>query len=323
MKIVKAEKEFIFDENPSAPSCHASTVLPLDGGKTVLSAWFAGAKEGEDDVGIWFSKRTDGKWSSPVLLTKEKGVPHWNPVLFQREDSSIILYYKFGKHIPYWQTRYIISKDNGETWSEAHDVIKDDTTGGRGPVKNKCIRISNGDVLAPASTEQSGRWRCFIDISHDDGLTFEKQKYIVRPRTAKGLVQMIQPTLWESENGHIHALMRTNKGRIYRSDSADYGKTWTKAYATELPNNNSGIDAVKTDKGTFLLYNPVEENWGARSPVTLAFSADNGKSWTNLKDLDCEGEEFSYPAITAVGNTLYLTYTYLREKIRFWRIEVE
>lgn len=322
MQIKEQIREFVFTKNDDAPSCHASTLLPLDGGKKVLAAWFAGEAEGKDNVGIWFSVRENEKWSAPVKISTEDNIPHWNPVLFEMPDGAVILYYKVGKRIPYWQTKYMLTFDGGRTWSEPEFVAEDDNSGGRGPVKNKCIRISNGDVLAPASTEQRGQWRCFIDISHDGGITFNKQKHIVRPHTPSGVVQMIQPTLWESEPGHIHALMRTNKGKIYRSDSSDYGKTWRRAYPTNLPNNNSGIDAVKTDRGIFLLYNPVSENWGARSPITLAFSADNGETWENLIDLDCEGEEFSYPAITAVGNSLYLTYTYLRENIAFRKIDI-
>ena len=55
---------------------------------------------------------------------------------------------------------------------------------------------------------------------------------------------MIQPTLWESKDGSVHMLTRTKLGKIYRSDSLDGGKTWCRAYATNLPNNNSGIDPV-------------------------------------------------------------------------------
>lgn len=54
--IKSAKKEFIFQKNEKAPSCHASTVLPLNDG-TVLAAWFGGAHEGDNSVEIWVSKR--------------------------------------------------------------------------------------------------------------------------------------------------------------------------------------------------------------------------------------------------------------------------
>ena len=67
---------------------------------------------------------------------------------------------------------------------------------------------------------------------------------------------------------------------IYRSDSKDGGNTWTEAYATELPNNNSGIDMIRSEDGKlFLVYNPVGVNWGDRTPISLAVSKDDGKTW--------------------------------------------
>src|SRR3546814_13002149 len=56
---------------------------------------------------------------------------------------------------------------------------------------------------------------------------------------------VIQPALWESAPGKVHMLLRSSAGVICRSDSEDYGKTWSPVYKTDLPNPNSGIDATK------------------------------------------------------------------------------
>lgn len=316
-------KEFIFDFNTQAPSCHASTLLPLPNGD-IIAAWFAGTKEGCSDVGIWYSLKSKGLWSAPTQIEDEPDIAHWNPVLHLKKDGTIRLYFKVGETIAYWYTKYCDSLDLGKSFQKTQPLVDNDKSGGRGPVKNKCIRLSDGSLLAPASTEQGGQWRAFIDVSQDDGDSFTKMPYIVRPRTRSlGLVHMIQPTLWEAPNGHIHALMRSNKGNIYRSDSLDYGKTWCKAYKTELPNNNSGIDCVKTDDGlVWLLFNPISENWGDRSPLRLSVSYDNGQSFNTVTDLETKPDsEFAYPAITASGNKLFMTYTYQREKIAFAELE--
>ncbi|MCL2512395.1 MAG: exo-alpha-sialidase [Oscillospiraceae bacterium] len=314
-------KEFIFAPGTIAESCHASTVLPLDDG-SVLAAWFAGEHEKADDVRIWVSKRRDGEWSYPVAVPSDKNVAHWNPVLDLRNDGTVCLYYKKGKTTPSWRTWFVLSKDNGVTWAQPQILVPGDKIDGRGPVKNKCIRLSNGALLAPASTEQRFQWRAFIDISYDDGATWQKQKNITRPRITDGIVGMIQPTLWESPPGSVHALIRSSGSRIYRSDSSDYGLTWGRAYATALPNNNSGIDCVKDDGGrVWLLYNPVEKNWGGRSPLTLAVTKDNGETWENVLDLETrEGGEFSYPAITYMDGRLHMTYTYDRKQVAYWEI---
>ena len=321
--ILSAKKEYIFSKNDRAPSCHASTVLPLDDG-SVLAAWFGGKREGDKSVEIWISKRDiSGNWSVPVSVSAGDSIPHWNPVLYQQNNGRIILYYKYGEIIPEWITKYITSDDGGSTWSKPEILVPGDTSGGRGPVKNKCLKLKNGTLLAPASTEKNKKWIPFIDVSYDDGLTWQFNGLMERPKYRGAYVGLIQPTLWESAKG-VHCFMRSNKGAIYRSDSFDNGITWSKPSRTRLPNNNSGIDCVKDDsERLWLIYNPVDVNWGVRHPLSLAVSTDNGKHFTEVIIPEPGNGEFSYPAITCKNNTLYITYTYKRKQIVFWKIELE
>ena len=131
---------------------------------------------------------------------------------------------------------------------------------------------------------------------------------------------MIQPTLWESESGAIHALMRTQNGYIYRSDSNDGGKTWCEAYKTENYNNNSGIDCTKIANGTIaLICNPVQRG---RTPLSLLLSRDGGATFTKALDLETEIGEYSYPATVTKDNKLFITYTNNRKVISYVEIEL-
>ena len=56
---------------------------------------------------------------------------------------------------------------------------------------------------------------------------------------------------------------------------------------TTILNNESKIDVISWDKDTILMaYNdtPVAD-WHERSPLTLAYSKDEGKTWKNLIEL--------------------------------------
>ena len=139
---------------------------------------------------------------------------------------------------------------------------------------------------------------------------------------------IIQPTLWEDEKG-VHMLCRSTSSRIYRSDSSDGGKSWSLAYDTGLPNNNSGIDLVQMGDGTLVLaYNP-RDNYpgfykGARTPLSIAASTDGGDTFTRVYDLETEAGSFAYPSIIADGDgTLYVVYTWNRERIRFASFRLE
>lgn len=308
-------RAFIFEDDREFKSCHASTVLPLKGGD-LLAAWFGGTEEGAGDVAIWCSRKKDGDWTKPVNLTGEQDLPHFNPVLSYNSTGQIMLVYKTGWKIRDWISMVIISEDYGYTWSEAVELVPGDSTGGRGPVKNKSIFASNGDLLAPASIETKTEWDAFVDISSDGGKTWRKSAQVPLDRskvTGKGI---IQPTLWESSPNQLHMLLRTTEGLIYRSDSADQGKSWSEAYPISLPNNNSGIDLAQMPGGDLLLvYNPIAESWGLRTPLVLDVSKDNGATWSRLHTLEETEGEYSYPAIVSDGSEVHITYTWKRERI--------
>lgn len=312
-------KGFIFGEDRPFAQCHASTILRTKDGK-FLVAWFGGTHEKHDDVGIWLSKGEPDNWSAPVEVAKIREDAHWNPVLFQDPSGTITLFFKVGKTIDFWETWYQVSNDQGETWSEAKELVAGDK-GGRGPVRNKPIVLSNGTWLAPASNELNKVWNAFVDISEDNGKTWTENEFVKLERDSAFGEGVIQPALWESAPGKVHMLLRSSAGVICRSDSEDYGKTWSPVYKTDLPNPNSGIDVTKLEDNTLvLIFNPDDENWGSRSPISLAVSKDNGKTWESAMELDkgAKEDEFSYPSVISFGDTVAVTYTWKRQRIAFW-----
>jgi predicted neuraminidase len=83
---------------------------------------------------------------------------------------------------------------------------------------------------------------------------------------------------------------------------------------TELPNPNSGIDAVTLKDGRHLLvYNHTAKG---RTPLNLAISPD-GTKWEAALVLESEPGEYSYPAIIQTRDGLvHITYTWKRQRVR-------
>lgn len=344
-KVVLRHKGFVLaPEHGLFESCHASTLVRLADG-TFLVAWFGGHREGEGDVAIWLT-RGDGKiWQAPRRLMAEDGLAHWNPVLFVDGDK-VHLFYKVGPTVHDWTTRWTTSPDGGVTWSAPRALVPGDMSP-RGPVKNKLIRLSSGDWLAPASVETTELWDAFADISTDGGNSWTRRDVPFdhrRPTAGRnsdvwsGLAAealwetdpdtvfkwdgVIQPTAWEDATG-VHMLMRSTRGSVYRTNSRDLGRTWSEAAPTVLPNNNSGIDLVRTTGGLLaLVYNPVAGNWGLRYPISLALSGDGGASWTDTIDLETEEGEFSYPAVIEADGLIHVTYTWNRKAIVHAAVEI-
>lgn len=317
------ERGQLFEKKKHFKSSHASTVVKMNDGR-LMSAYFAGDSEGADNVRIWFSVYENGVWSTPSQVPSVDTVAHWNPVLVNF-GTHLRLYYKVGEEIPYWVTKYTETSDGGKTWTAPKELVEGDTSGGRGPVRNKSIILSDGTIIAGSSTEQ-GQWRAFFDLSADGGKTWQRTDFI----TAKGVngkpIGMIQPTIWQDSDGAVHAMFRTDCGRIYRSDSTDLGRTWCEAYSTGLMNNYSGIDCVRTDDGRlWLVHTPV--GMRVRNRLILSVSEDNGETWKDVMTLEESklnlAAEYSYPAIIAEGNRLYITYTHSRKTINYAFIEYE
>ena len=309
---------------------HASTLLPLtDGG--YLAAWFEGTKEGAGDVVIKGSRRRNGRWEPVRVLAKvNDDAPHWNPVLWRADDGRIVLFFKVGRNCSDWRTYVRESRDEGENWMPPRELIAGEVHGGRGPVRNKCLRLVNGRWLAPASRE-IGRWRAFVDISDDDGRTWRASPEFPVPANAPANFGVIQPTLWADASG-VHAFLRANDGWIWQTDSTDGGETWRELYRSPLENINSGIDCVRASDGRlYLVLNGADPSgekgtWGSRSHLELRSSDDGGKTWQTccvlandaLRQPDGRATEFSYPAIREPRpGVLAITFTWNRRQIRF------
>lgn len=321
------------DDRPFA-QCHASTLAQLPGGRFV-AAWFGGTHEKNPDTAIWSSDLAGDCWSAPRRIMKVTDTAHWNPVLFAAPAAggraALHLWFKTGATIDAWRTWHAVSRDEGATWSEA-EPVRPEMRLPLGPVKNKPILLSDGSWLAGLSDEVAGpepetwNWLAYTARSTDEGTTWRELApvpYTSAPIKGGGS-GLIQPTLWESGPGRVHMLLRSTCGFVCRSDSADYGRTWSEAKATAMPNNNSGLDVARLADGTLVLAcNPVSKNWGARTPLTLFLSRDNGVTWPGRLDLETAPGEYSYPSIIPASGGVAVSYTWKRERIAFWQGAVE
>jgi len=305
--------EFIYDSAPF-PSCHASTIEENTNGQLV-AAWFGGTDEKDPDVGIWVSNKEGLKWSAPVEVAngiqflKLDGTPvrHpcWNPVLFQPKSGPLMLFYKVGPTPDSWWGMLTTSTDGGATWSEPRRLPEQID----GPVKNKPIQLPSGGILCGSSTEHDG-WRVHFELTADLGKTWTR----IGPVNDGKEFSSIQPSILKLGGENLLAIGRTRQGKVFQIASNDLGETWGTMQAGQLPNPNSGTDAITLKDGRHLIvYNHTAKG---RSPLNVAVSRD-GKSWQAAVVLESQPGEYSYPAIIQTSDGMvHITYTWKREKIR-------
>lgn len=315
-------EEFVY-KKADFPQSHSATLLELDNGE-LLCAFFGGTRERHPDVEIRLSrKKKNGKWSAPVSIAdgvQAEGdrLPTWNPVLFENSKGEIFLYYKVGPSPSEWWGMFKTSDDGGHTWSEGEKLGKDII----GPVKNKPIQLSDGSILSGSSTEDKG-WQVHLERSTDGGKNWE----FIGPINNPERIGAIQPTLLTYPDGSIQMICRTRSEveHLAESWSTDGGLTWSKMELMELPNNNSGIDAVTLKDGRHMLvYNHstrTQPGMGrkGRGVLNVAISED-GKNWDAalvLDYLDEQDKQFSYPAIIQTSDGLvHIAYTWHRKRIK-------
>ena len=309
------KSEFLYEVAPT-PACHASTIVETQG--ELVAAWFGGSYEKHPDVGIWVSRHERGQWSKPIEVAN--GVqpdgsryPTWNPVLFQPASGPLLLFYKVGPNPEKWWGMLMTSKDSGKTWSAARRLPE----GILGPIKNKPVQLAkDGGLLCPSSTEDGG-WRVHFERTDDLGKTWRR----VGPVKAEG-IGAIQPTILHHSGNRLQAIGRTQQDRVFTVESTDGGNSWGAMGLLDLPNPNSGVDAVTLRDGRHVLvYNHAgrtKGKWDAgREVLNVAVSTD-GKAWNAALVLEHEpGQEFSYPAVIQTADGLvHVTYTWKRKRIR-------
>jgi alpha-L-fucosidase len=287
----------LLENAENAPSAHASSIVEVGDGE-ILATWFSGEHEGHEQVGISLSRYKNNQWEPAKKVASAETIdgvtyPCWNPVLVKNTDNKLLLFYKVGPNPREWWGKMITSTDNGETWSESEKL----PDGFMGPIRVKSIVKPNSDLLHPSSyeTPKEDYWTMHFEVSDKDGKNWRKVE------VDNDTFQVIQPTVLHLADGKLLSLARSRHNKVIASVSDNYGDTWGNLYPINLPNPNSGIDAINlTDDKFLMVYNPLTagKNWWEGRNVILLGESTDGENWKEVIKLeDHEKGEFSYPAI--------------------------
>lgn len=303
--------EFLFQEPPPV-SAHAATIAESRDG--LVAAWFGGSREGGRDVSIWVSRFQNNAWTRPAevangLQSDGTRYPCWNPVLFEWSAGALTLFYKVGANPATWWGMSMTSQDGGRTWSSPHRL----PDGVLGPVKNKPVKLRDGTVISPSSTESRDNppvWRVRFERSTDDGASWT----VVGVPEPSTRIDAIQPAILQHTGGKLEAIGRTRSGRMFETWSSDAGQSWSALSLSSVVNPNAGLDAVTLRDGRQLLvYNHASN---ARTPLNVSIS-DDGHVWNDVLVLERDPGEFSYPAVIQSKDQLvHILYTWNRQRIK-------
>lgn len=269
-------------------------------------------------AGVYIRSHDGGRtWSPPTVLPAGLLGPAKNkPLTLANGD---LLCPTSAEAWQTWACWVEISCDGGRTWAKHGPVTAPEAltpaplpSGERGDMPRQHMPLSGAGEGLGRGLECRGGAR-----SKDEPVSATWDADARELRLPQEFPGVIQPTVWEYAPGRLRMLMRSTRrvGAVCASASDDYGRTWSPAVPTAIPNPNSGLDAVRLADGRIVLAcNPVPEG---RTPLSLLVSADNGETWPVRIDLETGEGEYSYPSIIqAADGRIHIVYTWRRTTIR-------
>lgn len=302
-------------EVKTGPYKHPARFEALANGDLYL-VYYGGEGEYANRTGVFGSRLKKGThhWTTPRLIASDPFRSVGNGVIWQAPDGMVWLFYvvRYGET---WSTSRVqakVSTDNAETWSEAFPLVNEEGM----MVCNKPIVLSNGDYLLPLYFE--GGHNPEFTGADSSGLFLHydvKEKSWRQTGRIKSATGNIQPVPVELNPGSLMAFCRrgggydpTTNGWLVRAESHDGGWTWSPGQNSRFKNPNAAVDFIKLRDGRLLLV--FNDSMNDRTPLTVALSADGGRTWPWQRNVAAGPFDYGYPmALQTADGKLHLCFT--------------
>jgi len=255
------------------------------------------------------SKDKGETWSGEdEIIAENKDEQNGNvmSVSFLRlDDQRIALFYLKKVHNGGEQvfTRIMmkISQDEGKTWSAEQDCTRDLPLEYRVVNNSRIIRLSSGRILipaashayhGPASYDMDGDARLYCLYSDDNAQSWQLgEGFYIEENGQRVITQ--EPGVIELNDHSVLMYIRANTGYQWYASSKDGGHSWQDERHASFTGPLSPAKIIRLMDGRLLnLWNDHEGrpdllSKGARTPLTLALSTDEGVSWPlkmNIED---------------------------------------
>lgn len=282
-------------------SVHAASLVELGDGR-VRAFWFAGSREGAQDVEIRSAVFDPGKdaWGPEQSIANREDTQHsllryvkklGNPVALRAPDGKLWLFY-VTVSLGGWagsSITAITSSDDGATWSPARRLITSPFINISTLVKGTPFLYSDGTMGLPVYHEFIGKFGELLRIDAS-GEVIDKQR-LGSGRSA------LQPVMLIKNPQQALVLMRrsgSSPKRVIATGTTDAGKHWSLPAKTALANPDAAISGVVLPDGRILVVlNDIEDG---RDALSLVISADGGATWKKVYQLEDQRGQPKDPA---------------------------
>jgi len=299
-KILPPETVLRLDPSQNNPRNSEGDFINLKDGRILFVYSHYYGDSGSDHAPAYLAGRysDDGgkTWTGTdeIILPNEGGMNVMSVSLLRLQNGDIALFYLRKNSTVDCIPMMRISKDEAKSWSEAIPCITDKE--GYFVLNNdRVVQLEDGRlVLAVAMHEGPGMERnnqgdLYCYYSDDSGQTWTSSEKV--PNTTDIITQ--EPGLIEMSDGRLMMFIRASGGYQQLSYSSDRGKTWSHIEQSNIPSpvSPATIERIPGTDDWLMVWNnndgSIPEIKGKRTPLTVAVSKDEGKTWDyieNIKD---------------------------------------
>ena len=268
---------------------------------------------------------TDGgkTWSEKDVKVVEKE-GDWNIMsvsLLRLQNGDVALFYARKNSLDDCRPLMRVSKDEAVTWSEPTEIIPEEHLGYYVLNNDRVVQLKSGRLVVPVSRHSNpgkekwtgyGRQTCYL--SDDNGQSWRRCGTVLSGERPDGKRVVLQePGVIELKDGRLMMWCRTTAGSQFVSFSEDRGETWSPMRPSEIisPCSPASIERIPGTGDLLLVWNNHENIdpslRGKRTPLNVAISRDEGKSWENVKTLEDDPHGwYCYTAVAFVDEHVVL-----------------
>ncbi|WP_293689034.1 MULTISPECIES: sialidase family protein [unclassified Spirosoma] len=318
-----SERVLRLDPGDNNPRNSEGDFVTLNDGRLLFIYSHYTGKSTDDHAPAYLAgrySRDGGKtWSAQdrLIVDREGDMNVMSVSLLRLRSGKIGLFYLKKNStmdcIPMMRT----SSDEGQTWSQPVACITD-KKGYFVLNNNRVIQLKNGRLMMAVAlhrtpeTAWENKATLFSYISDDEGKTWTTSEPVPNPAS----IVTQEPGLIELKDGRIMMFIRADQGFQAMSFSADQGKTWSAVQNTTIysPLSPASIARIPSTGDLLMVWNnnkTTDKSWhkGARTPLTIAVSSDEGKSWKHIRDIETDPDGwYCYTAIHFTAKDVLLGY---------------
>jgi len=210
-----------------------------------------------------------------------------------------------------------VSEDEAKTWSDPITCITDKQ--GYFVLNNsRVIQLKSGRLLMPVALHRlkGGAWNnkatLYTYYSDDNGLSWKASEAV--PDNTDIITQ--EPGVVELKDGAVLMIIRASGGAQQLSFSKDKGQSWSHIEASNIPSpiSPATIRRIPKTGDLLLVWNDNGASGpgyfkGARTPLTIAISKDEGKTWMRKKNIENDPDGwYCYTAVHFTRKRALLGY---------------